>query len=77
MDAVSSPSEEEFPLIGVQGGKPAPENQGGYTVGVEQALDALRTAGKTEAAVWWEENSLLPMLGALVFGKLFCEVIPD
>ena len=50
------------------------ENTGGYLVNTKDAIKALRQAGKTEAADFWEE--MKHQTGEqLRFGSEFCAVI--
>lgn len=58
---------------GVLGGEASPENLGGYHVLAGDAVEALRHAGKGEAANWWDD--LLFEDEALIFGKQFCELV--
>lgn len=68
----SSPTTSQ---IGVLGGPSAPENRGGYEVLVQDAVEALEKAGRIEASNWWED--MLPFNYRLVFGKMFCELVPE
>ena len=50
------------------------ENVGGHIVNIKDAIEALRQAGKTEAADFWEE--MKHQTGEqLRFGSEFCAVI--
>lgn len=67
-------NEVSGPFIGALGGAPSPENLDGYEVHGGDALEALRKAGKKDAADWWRKHSALGG-GHLVFGKQYCELV--
>ncbi len=59
---------------GVHGGLAEPENIMGYPVDAMQAVEILAIKSP-KAAAWWRENTLLEHMSALVFGKMFCELL--
>lgn len=59
--------------MGVLGGPPDPANVVGYNVKTQNAIAALRIAGKENAVAWWEENVFPDMMPYLIFGTQFCE----
>jgi hypothetical protein len=50
-------------------------NEGGYAVHSQDAIAALRSRGRTEAAEWWDQLALSDCV--LVFGQQFCEEVSD
>lgn len=66
--------------IGVQesmlGGPPEPENIDGFPVKIEDAVNALKEAGRLKAALWFENNFFGRDATHLIFGKSFCELSP-
>ena len=66
----------EIPLTGFdnnpEGLRMGIENMGGYKVNTQDAIDALRTAGKEDAANFWENFNLG---STLVFKQECCEIV--
>ena len=71
----ASPAFETGIQEGVLGGPPALENLNGFPVKFEDAIIALTKTGKTEAALWWENNNIVHGASHLVFGGDFCELL--
>lgn len=72
------PLEKHTPSIGItlgaRGGKPHPENQDGYIVRLQDALDALKKKN-LDAAQWWETNPVAIIGGRLMFARRVCQLI--
>ena len=63
-----------FPLMGATGGEAAPENQDGYLVDFDMALEELEKVNP-KAVMWWLKSPIAYTAGALAFGKYCCELV--
>jgi hypothetical protein len=73
---VANDAPSHFRPVGVLKGKPRKENLGGYPVKTEIAIQILENISK-EAADWWRANISFEDMPYLLFGRKFCEEVPD
>lgn len=67
-----SPTSPAILKVGVLGGRP--QNEGGYAVSAQTAIDTLEEHDAA-AARWWRDNAPLVLVGTLTFKRDVCEVV--